>query len=203
MGLDPMTHRPRTDFFAALPQLIALAVLREQLAADPAAAAAKVQPGDGVDVAIQAAKLQYLQCILQSAATTIASTAGSCPAADADETALGAISSLHGTPPLGGTVPMLSAAGAQVSCTTTFEEPMGSELANQGLSLRYGAADDVLACHDNNGSLPPLTDLSDATANPGDGCSATASSSFGDGCASSPLPWPEFFPDDPFITDFL
>uniref|UniRef100_A0A453PMT4 HTH myb-type domain-containing protein n=1 Tax=Aegilops tauschii subsp. strangulata TaxID=200361 RepID=A0A453PMT4_AEGTS len=25
MGFDPMTHRPRTDFFAALPQLIALA----------------------------------------------------------------------------------------------------------------------------------------------------------------------------------
>jgi transcription factor MYB, plant len=179
MGLDPMTHRPRTDFFAALPQLIALAALREQ-------------PGAGVDVAVQAAKLQYLQCLLQSAAT-------------ADETtALGAISSLHGTPPLGGTVPMLStAAGAQV----TFEEAMSSELGNdQGLvSLSYGgAADDVLACH-GNGSLPPLTDLSDGTANPSDGrCSATASSSFGDGGVSSPLPWPEFFPDDPFIiTDFL
>ncbi|KAE8820679.1 Transcription factor MYB39 [Hordeum vulgare] len=29
MGIDPMTHRPRTDFFAALPQLIALANLRQ------------------------------------------------------------------------------------------------------------------------------------------------------------------------------
>uniref|UniRef100_A0A453PN61 Transcription factor MYB39 n=1 Tax=Aegilops tauschii subsp. strangulata TaxID=200361 RepID=A0A453PN61_AEGTS len=29
MGFDPMTHRPRTDFFAALPQLIALANLRQ------------------------------------------------------------------------------------------------------------------------------------------------------------------------------
>ncbi|XP_042455297.1 transcription factor MYB93-like [Zingiber officinale] len=29
MGFDPMTHRPRTDFFSTLPQLIALANLRE------------------------------------------------------------------------------------------------------------------------------------------------------------------------------
>ncbi|GJN15893.1 hypothetical protein PR202_gb02838 [Eleusine coracana subsp. coracana] len=204
MGFDPMTHRPRTDFFAALPQLIALATLRDHLAAaaDPAAAAVmtggQVQPA-GVDVAVQAAKLQYLQCLLQSTATTIATTTAAA-APDADETALGAaISSLHGTPPAGSTVPF-SMAGAQVSsCTTTFEDR--SELANQQ-GFSYGAADEMLACEQGGGTLPPLTDLSDAgNNNPGDGCSA--SSSFGDGSASSPLPWPEFFPDDPFITDFL
>ncbi|GJN03845.1 hypothetical protein PR202_ga21331 [Eleusine coracana subsp. coracana] len=197
MGFDPMTHRPRTDFFTALPQLIALATLRDHLAAaaaDPTAAAAQTWPS-------QAAKLQYLQCLLQSAATTIATTTAAA-APDADETALGAaISSLHGTPPAGSTVPF-STAGVQVSCTTTFEEPACSELANQQQGLSYGVADEMLlACQQGGDTLPPLTDLSDAANNPGDGCSA--SSSFGDGSASSPLPWPEFFPDDPFITDFL
>ncbi|TVU05436.1 hypothetical protein EJB05_48600, partial [Eragrostis curvula] len=151
--------------------------------------------GAGVDVAIQAAKLQYLQCLLQSAATTIASTAAPGP----DEmAAFGSISSLHQ-----GAVPPASAAGVQMSCTA-FDDmaaPVSSEeLASQGFS--YGGAHDdmMVACHGDS-SLPPLTDLSDA-GNPGDGCSATASSSLGDG-TSSPLPWPEFFPDDPFITDFL
>jgi transcription factor MYB, plant len=201
MGFDPMTHRPRTDFFAALPQLIALAALHEQLGADPAAAVQMMQPGAGagVDVVIQAAKLQYLQCLIQSAATTIPSTAATGHASDAEEAALGTISSLHGTPPAG-TVPMVSTA-AGVSCTMMFDDPVTSELANQQ-GFSYAAAGDMLACQGGGDSLPPLPDLSDATANPGDRCSATASSSFGDGGASSPLTWPEFFPD-PFITDFL
>ncbi|OEL31676.1 Transcription factor MYB39 [Dichanthelium oligosanthes] len=199
MGFDPMTHRPRTDFFAALPQLIALAALRDQLgAADPASAQLHAGAGGaGVDVTIQAAKLQYLQCLLQSAATTIASTAAVGSALDAEAAALaGALCSPQGTHD--STAPVSAAGGQLPSCT--FPEAAVSSDGNQSLS--YGADVDMFACHD-GGSLPPLTDLSDAANNPpGDGCSATASSSFGGG-ASSPLPWPEFFPDDPFITDFL
>jgi transcription factor MYB, plant len=202
MGFDPMTHRPRTDFFAALPQLIALAALRDQLAADPPGSA-QLQPGAGagVDVAIQAAKLQYLQCLLQSAATTIdgiASTAAAGSTPDAEAAALCALCSPQGTQD--STAPV-SAASDQLLRSCTFPEAPVSSEANQGLG--YGGADvDVFTCH-GGASLPPLADLSDAANNhPADGCSATASSSFGGG-AGSPLPWPEFFPDDPFITDFL
>ena len=52
MGFDPMTHRPRADFFANLGQLIQ---------AD----------------AVQAAKLEYLQCLLQSAAAIATSPSSS------------------------------------------------------------------------------------------------------------------------------
>ncbi|CAO2211307.1 unnamed protein product [Urochloa humidicola] len=216
MGFDPMTHRPRTDFFAALPQLIALAALRDQFAAaaaasgggDTPAASAHLQAGAGVDVAIQAAKLQYLQCLLQSAATTIASPAGAGEAHDAAAAAAAlGLCSPQGTQD--STAPVSYAAGDSQLPSCTF--PVGSEEGDQG-GLSYGGGggaddgvDDVFAWHGGAGSLPPLADLSDAANNntPGDGCSATASSSFGGG-ASSPLPcWPEFFPDDPFITDFL
>ncbi|KAG8087333.1 hypothetical protein GUJ93_ZPchr0010g7958 [Zizania palustris] len=215
MGYDPMTHRPRTDFFAALPQLIALASLREQLAAaaaaaaDPtaAAAASQVLQGGGADhVAIQAAKLQYLQCLLQSAGDTIASAGAgaigvSAHDADAALSAADCSASQQGTPS-GSAVPTPTSGGhpsGQMPCTFS-DVPVSSDVeANQlGLLLDCGAADGF-ACHGN--SLPPLADLSDVV-NLVDGCSATASSSFCGG-ASSPLHWPEFFPDDPFITDFL
>ncbi|KAL6661753.1 hypothetical protein ACP70R_001137 [Stipagrostis hirtigluma subsp. patula] len=204
MGFDPMTHRPRTDFFAALPQLLALASLRDQLgAADPAAAAAaQMQAGAGVDVAIQAAKLQYLQCLLQSAATAIASTTTAVSAPDA-EAALGGAWSPQGTH--GGSTAPASAAGDHMAPCSFSEVALLTESSegNQG-ALSNGANDDVFVCH-GGGLLPPLTDLSDAADPAADGCSATASSSFGGdgGGVSSPLPWPEFFPDDPFITDFL
>ncbi|XP_062227558.1 transcription factor MYB93-like [Phragmites australis] len=65
MGIDPMTHRPRTDFFAALPQLIALANLRQLI---------EQQPWDGHTTrpqteVVQAANLQYMQSLFQSAAS--------------------------------------------------------------------------------------------------------------------------------------
>jgi myb proto-oncogene protein len=210
MGFDPMTHRPRTDFFAALPQLIALAALRDQLgaaAADPAAAQMQIGAAAGVDVAIQAAKLQYLQCLLQSAATTIASTAAAAaPDAEAAAAAaaLGGLCSPQGTHDDSATDPPVSEAGGQLLLPPcTFPEAPVSSEGNQGISYGGGADVDVFACHD-GGSLPPLTDLSDAANYPSaGGCSATASSISFSGGTSSPLPWPEFFPDDPFITDFL
>ncbi|KAK8643116.1 hypothetical protein V6N13_012430 [Hibiscus sabdariffa] len=58
MGIDPMTHQPRTDIFASLPQLIALASLKDLLENPLQAEAA------------QLAKLQYLQFLLQSSSTT-------------------------------------------------------------------------------------------------------------------------------------
>ncbi|EEC83776.1 hypothetical protein OsI_29670 [Oryza sativa Indica Group] len=178
MGFDPMTHRPRTDFFAALPQLIALATLRDQLAATAcggggggdtaAAAAAQIMQGagggGGADVAIQAAKMQYLQCLLQP---------------------------------------------RRAPCAFSEAPVITSDDVEANLRLLGCGAGgaDAFTCH--GGSLPPLADLSDVTTttmtNPLDWCSATASASScgGGGGASSPFPWPEFFHDDPFITDFL
>lgn len=71
MGFDPMTHRPRTDFFAALPQLIALANLRQLIQQSPwDDHTARLQAE-----AMQAAKIQYLSSLLGSAPGMINATA--------------------------------------------------------------------------------------------------------------------------------
>ncbi|XP_058096858.1 transcription factor MYB93-like [Magnolia sinica] len=66
MGYDPMTHRPRTDLFASLPQLIALANMREMMDQHH-------HPWEEQTVmmqeAVQLAKYQYMQYLLESAAT--------------------------------------------------------------------------------------------------------------------------------------
>ena len=67
MGIDPMTHQPRTDIFASWPQLIALANLRDLVEST-------THPLDDHTVRLQAeaaqlAKLQYLQFLVQSAAS--------------------------------------------------------------------------------------------------------------------------------------
>ncbi|XP_006649059.2 transcription factor MYB41-like [Oryza brachyantha] len=97
-GIDPTTHQPRTDFFAALPQLIALANLRQLVGQlpwdDPAAAAAGLQQAE----AAQAAKFgQYLQALLQlppSAATSpgSGSIGGAMPAGDMEQMGAGLLS---------------------------------------------------------------------------------------------------------------
>ncbi|KAL3504741.1 hypothetical protein ACH5RR_034582 [Cinchona calisaya] len=69
MGYDPMTHRPRTDLFSSLPNLIALANLLEHHQLEEHAARLQAE-------AVQFAKLQYLQCLLQSASPSI-TTSGS------------------------------------------------------------------------------------------------------------------------------
>ncbi|MBA0745977.1 hypothetical protein Gogos_008534 [Gossypium gossypioides] len=68
MGIDPMTHQPRTDIFTSLPQLIALANLKDLLENSP-------HLFDDQALILQAeaahlAKLQYMQLLLHSAAST-------------------------------------------------------------------------------------------------------------------------------------
>ncbi|RWR89910.1 protein ODORANT1 [Cinnamomum micranthum f. kanehirae] len=62
MGIDPMTHRPRTDFFTTMPELMALANLKEVM---------DNQPWDEhairLQEAVQLAKYQYIQYLIQSA----------------------------------------------------------------------------------------------------------------------------------------
>ncbi|PHT50695.1 Transcription factor MYB39 [Capsicum baccatum] len=59
MGYDPMTHRPRTDLFASLPNIIALANLLQHHPLEDQAIRLQAE-------AAQIAKIQYLQFLLQS-----------------------------------------------------------------------------------------------------------------------------------------
>ncbi|XP_062117591.1 transcription factor MYB92-like [Humulus lupulus] len=61
MGIDPMTHRPRTDIFSSLPHLIALANLKELMDHPWEEHAVRIQ----AEAVQNMAKLQYLQYLLQ------------------------------------------------------------------------------------------------------------------------------------------
>nr|AKS03957.1 transcription factor MYB44-like protein [Morus alba var. multicaulis] len=65
MGIDPMTHRPRTDIFSSLPHLIALANLKELMTMDHPWEELQAMRSLQADQALQMAKLQYLQYLLQ------------------------------------------------------------------------------------------------------------------------------------------
>ncbi|XP_022774107.1 uncharacterized protein LOC111316413 [Durio zibethinus] len=65
MGIDPMTHRPRTDIFSSLPYLTALANLKEILDQHPWEEQAVRQQAE----AVQMAMLQCLQYLLQTPAS--------------------------------------------------------------------------------------------------------------------------------------
>ncbi|XP_044476019.1 transcription factor MYB93 [Mangifera indica] len=69
MGIDPMTHQPRTDLFSSLPQLIALANLIEHHQMDEQSLRLQAE-------AVQVAKFQYLQHLLQSAASATTNVYG-------------------------------------------------------------------------------------------------------------------------------
>lgn len=70
MGIDPMTHQPRTDLFASLPQLIALASLKDLMDRyNPLDEHVRLQAE-----AAQLAKLQYLQYLLQQSTASLTSS---------------------------------------------------------------------------------------------------------------------------------
>ncbi|XP_033135790.1 transcription factor MYB93 isoform X2 [Brassica rapa] len=62
MGIDPVTHQPRTDLFASLPQLIALANLKDLIEQTSQFSSIQAE-------AAQLAKLQYLNGMLNSSAS--------------------------------------------------------------------------------------------------------------------------------------
>ncbi|KAK4776037.1 hypothetical protein SAY87_023998 [Trapa incisa] len=74
MGYDPMTHRPRTDIFSSLPQLLALANLKELM--DQPHHSLEEHAIMRLQAEAMATKLQFLQYLFQSpqppAATSIA-----------------------------------------------------------------------------------------------------------------------------------
>jgi len=209
MGFDPMTHRPRTDFFAALPQLIALANLRqlvEQRPWDDHAARIQVE-------AVQAAKLQCLQNLLQSAASIATSPSSSSINTNTIPSDLEQIGLL--SPPQMSSLSTLpspsfleSISGQDIVAgqlpdiqipSTFFEQPTSND-ANQhsdftpksSVEGENGTPKTLLS----ENSLPPLTDY--PISNLGDACGASSC----DG-GSIPFPsWPELF-DEQFICEFV
>ncbi|KAJ8504509.1 hypothetical protein OPV22_005395 [Ensete ventricosum] len=175
MGFDPMTHRPRTDFFAALPQLIFLANLIDGRPWDDHAA--RLQAQAQAEATQAAAKLHCFQHLLQSA-----SALPNVSTADLENMSLPSIPSP--TPPQ-----CLTDNHDQMNqLPSIFFEPSVSNETGQ-CSTMTGFSQGEDSC------LPPLAYVS--VANQGDACSI--SSSNGD---ETPYIWPEFFLDDQFMTGF-
>ncbi|KAM3243929.1 hypothetical protein ACQJBY_055698 [Aegilops geniculata] len=212
MGFDPMTHRPRTDFFAALPQLIALANLRQLVEQRPwdDQSANQLQAD-----AVQAAKLEYLQCLLQSAAaiaTSPSSSSINTIPTDLEQigllspsqmSSLSSLSSprilegINGQDLVSGQVPDI-----QIPSSSFFEHEqtiINGTNQNSDYSANSGEGENgtqkpLLLSED---SLPPLTDF--PISNLGDACSTSSCDAEGN---STQLPiWSDSFYDE-FMSEF-
>ncbi|CAN6233392.1 unnamed protein product [Urochloa humidicola] len=205
MGFDPMTHRPRTDFFAALPQLIALANLRqlvEQRPWDDHAARLQVE-------AVQAAKLQCLQNLIQSAASIATSPSSSSinTIPDLDQIGLMSppqISSLSSLPSpsflesisghdiVSGQLPDIQIPSSFFEQPTSNDASQNSDFTPKSSVEAENGTPKMLP----ENSLPPLTDF--PITNLGDACSASSC----DGSSIQFPSWPELF-DEQFLSEFV
>ncbi|KAM3224851.1 hypothetical protein ACQJBY_057923 [Aegilops geniculata] len=208
MGFDPMTHRPRTDFFAALPQLIALANLRQLVEQRPwdDQSASQLQAD-----AVQAAKLEYLQCLLQSAAAIAASPSSSSintMPTDLEQIGLlspsqmSSLSSLssprimegvNGQDLVSGQVPDI-----QIPSSSFFEHEqaiINCTNQNSDYSANSGEGEKLLLLSED--SLPPLADF--PISNLGDACSTSSCEVVGNSTQLSI--WSDSFYDE-FMSEF-
>uniref|UniRef100_A0A0D9WNE2 Uncharacterized protein n=1 Tax=Leersia perrieri TaxID=77586 RepID=A0A0D9WNE2_9ORYZ len=165
LGIDPMTHRPRTDFFQSLPQLIALANLRHII---------EQRPWDGhieglQTVAVQAAKLKYMKSLLHSAVSTEASPTNSSSNLNTITTELEQKKLL--SPP----IPQVPSSSVPESAGKVSHNQMPSTLPDQQIgrtnlfSNNIMNGDEWCSTEAENGSqksmlvpenlLPPLTDM--------------------------------------------
>jgi len=202
MGIDPMTHRPRTDFFAALPQLIALANLHQLI---------EQQQWDGhitmsQTEAVQAANHQYMQTMFQTAASiTPNSTTISSLTADLEQ-----ISHLNPQHMFSST--LLESTGGEDVATQVPHNQMPSAFFDQPVSNINLSSDNNVSsseqCHIEGGSssrksmllsensLPPLTDMS--ASNP---CNVISTSKCGASSTLSPS-WSEILLDEELMREF-
>ncbi|WOL06082.1 hypothetical protein Cni_G14814 [Canna indica] len=208
MGMDPMTHRPRTDFFNTFQQLIAFAKLRELIQSRPwDEHAARLQ-----DAVNQTARLQYFQQ-LQHLATAAAITSTS------ETTSLSNITStdletncmlgsqMTSVVPSFPSLPSCQDIDVQkyvnpvpeIEMPCSFDEPV-SNGTNQspllsGFSIgEYSPESSFMSpCS----PLPPLIDAS--IGNLG---GATTSTSSSGGNVNLSESWPEMLFDFPFVNDF-
>ncbi|CAN6239380.1 unnamed protein product [Urochloa humidicola] len=207
MGFDPMTHRPRTDFFAALPQLIALANLRqlvEQRPWDDQAARLQVE-------AVQAAKLQCLQNLIQSAASIATSPSSSSINTIPDLEQFGLLSppqmsSLSSLPPpsflesisgqdiVAGQLPAIQIPSSFFEQPTSNDANQNSDFTPKSSVEGENGTPKALLLSEN--SLPPLADF--PISNLGDACSTSSC----DGSSIHFPSWPELF-DEQFFSEFV
>lgn len=178
MGFDPMTHRPRTDFFAALPQLIALANLRQIIQQSPwEDHAARLQ-----SEAIQAARIQYLSSLIGSAAGTINASASAnlSPSNTQDLNPMCLLNSSEMTPLTSPTNPIQNQldqiTDAEILPSYFFEQLLcddPNQLGDFGTGCRNGEESGTpRTVLGSQSSLPPLTDIS--ISNLGDACSTSS-----------------------------
>jgi myb proto-oncogene protein len=207
MGFDPMTHRPRTDFFAALPQLIALANLRqlvEQGPWDDHAARLQVE-------AVQAAKLQCLQNLIQSAASIATSPSSSSINTIPDLEQIGLLSppqmsslsslpspsfmdSISGQDIVAGQVPDIQIPSSFFEQPTSNDANQNSDFTPKSSVEGENGTPKTLLLSEN--SLPPLTDF--PISNFADACSVSSC----DGSSIQFPSWPELF-DEQFLSEFV
>ncbi|KAF3337637.1 transcription repressor MYB6-like protein [Carex littledalei] len=178
MGFDPMTHRPRTDFFAALPQLIALANLRQIIQQSPwEDHAARLQ-----SEAIQAARIQYLSSLIGSASGTINASASPSltPSNTQDLNPMCLLNSSELTPLTSPTNPIQNQldqiTDAEILPSYLFEQMLcddPNQLGDFGIGCRNGEDSSTpRTVLGSQSSLPPLTDIS--ISNLGDACSTSS-----------------------------
>jgi myb proto-oncogene protein len=204
MGIDPMTHRPRTDFFAALPQLIALVNLRQFVEQQPWDHTARLQTE-----AVQAVNLQYMHSLLHSAAPIAASSATNSSlnilTTDLDQISFPSPQQMLSPSVLEGICGMdLARQVLQNQMPSiTFDHTVGNtdpnlinnvESNEQHSSEGENNSKKRLSLSEN--SLPPLTDM--AVSNM---CNSICTSNYHS--VSSPLPnWPELLLDEELLKDF-
>ncbi|XP_077224705.1 transcription factor MYB93-like [Tasmannia lanceolata] len=193
MGFDPMTHRPRTDLFANLSHLIALANLREVMDHHP-----WEEQTVRLQEAVQLARYQYIQHLLQSAAmaenssqTSISSVTdmeainllNSCNLDNANQIVSSRLVNDQNTPftPL-----------PDLQFPFNFQPPMRNEMSQGPNFGMIGQGENIRKSPLVPNSPDPLF-IENSISNPGDSCST---SSYGGG---SPPFWPELFLEDPFV----
>ncbi|KAL5777199.1 hypothetical protein ACOSP7_010125 [Xanthoceras sorbifolium] len=219
MGIDPMTHQPRTDIFASLPQLIALANLLENHQIDEHAVRLQAE-------AVQLAKIQYLQCLLQSAANITTTPYDQNSITDMEAlNLLNSIPAIKENPVLNSSQTGNSPASfSQLGIATSqplhhpgllphlsdpqvpfdFQTPLNNndmgQSSNNFAMVSQGASDNP---PDSSWLLPSppivLPSLTDhdqtSMSNPGD---ASSTSSYGGGTSSF---WPELYFEDPIMQE--
>ncbi|KAL7175931.1 hypothetical protein ACSBR2_029495 [Camellia fascicularis] len=215
MGFDPMTHQPRTDLFANLPHLIAMANLRDLIN----------QPSLEAD---QLANLQYLQHLLQFADSSSVTSSPYSQNSITDHIdalslwnsisplrqnpvlnssystqvlqnqALFSIENATSSQPLHHNNPIITSLNFPESdpqVPFSFQTPLNSDINTAMISHEDDKPPNspwLLPSPTSSGTLP-ISEVS--ISNPGDGCSV---SSYGGGGASSSC-WTELLFEEPFM----
>ncbi|KAE8669116.1 Transcription factor MYB39 [Hibiscus syriacus] len=207
MGIDPMTHQPRTDIFASLPQLIALASLKD-LFENPLQAEAA-----------QLAKLQYLQFLLRSSPSmTNNNSYGGGAIADMEAASLNLLNSTKFS--LGNNIINETLQSQLLHHPPQQHVPFGFQTSLNNMEKRTSMnSDEMGQCSnfvvgdnltDNSSSwflqsptTPPVTSgaagYASVSNNPGDTSSA---SSYNGAAAASPY-WSELFFDDSIMHETI